>query len=117
MPSADSLPILPKTIEESIAVANQIGIPFLWVDRYYIDQNNVAEKHDLIQNMDAVYRGAALTILAVLRHSPDEGLLGINGTFWPKQHRFMIGPFNSGFTAVIDPHFEVRRSRYQTRGW
>jgi hypothetical protein len=117
MPSADSLPILPKLIEDSIDVAVRIGIPFLWVDRYCIDQNNMAEKHDLIQNMDKVYRGAALTIVAVSGHSPHDGLPGINGTFRPQQQRFTIGPSGSSFTAVFVPNVEVKRSRYQTRGW
>jgi hypothetical protein len=112
-----TLLILPKTIEDSVEVAVRIGIAFLWVDRYCIDQKNAAEKHDLIQNMDTVYRGAALIIVAVSGRTLHDGLLGINGTFRPQQNRFTIGPSNSSFTAMSDSRFEVRASLYQTRGW
>ena len=115
--SADCLSILPKTIEDSVSVAIKIGIPFLWVDRYCIDQNNTAEKHNLIQNMDTVYRGAALTIVAVSGSSPHDGLPGIDGTFRRQQQRFKIEPSSPEYTAVFHPRVEAEASRYQTRGW
>jgi hypothetical protein len=32
----------------------KIGLTYLWVDRYCIDQNNTEEKHDNIRNMEAI---------------------------------------------------------------
>lgn len=37
---------------------------YLWVDRYCIDQDDVAEKKEQIAQMDRIYRGAELTIIA-----------------------------------------------------
>jgi hypothetical protein len=81
--SLDTLPALPKTILDSIHVAVQIRITYLWIDRYCIDQNNEAEKHDLFQEkkLNAVYRDAALTIPAVPGSTPHDGLPGVNDTF------------------------------------
>ncbi|KAF2024314.1 hypothetical protein EK21DRAFT_117909 [Setomelanomma holmii] len=71
---------IPKTIDDAIQVTSQLGIQYLWVDRYCIDQNNDLEKHLLIQNMDSIYHRATVTIVAASGNSPSEGLLGINGT-------------------------------------
>jgi hypothetical protein len=64
-PRGDNFPKqFPKTIEDAISVALQLGIPYLWVDRYCISQQNAVEQHHLIANMDIIYRGASLTIIA-----------------------------------------------------
>jgi hypothetical protein len=45
---------VPSTISDAIKVTLAIGMRYLWVDRYCIDQENTNEKHSLIQNMDAI---------------------------------------------------------------
>jgi hypothetical protein len=70
----------PKVIEGSLWVALQLGIPYLWVDRYCINQHNAVEKHHLITHMDSIYRGATLTIVASISTEPSQGLSGISGT-------------------------------------
>lgn len=45
---------VPSTISDAIKVTLAIGMRYLWVDRYCIDQENTDEKHSLIQNMDAI---------------------------------------------------------------
>lgn len=70
---------LPKTIEDAISVAVELEVPFLWIDRYCIDQNNKEEKHNLIRSMDKIYNGAEITIVAVEGDGPDLGLPGFQG--------------------------------------
>jgi hypothetical protein len=49
------LPInLPATISDAMVVTLKIGLRYLWVDRYCIDQNNADEKHNIVRNMDAI---------------------------------------------------------------
>lgn len=50
------LQYLPKSIQDAITVTKEIGLRYLWVDRFCIDQRNHDEKHHQIQNMDTVYR-------------------------------------------------------------
>jgi hypothetical protein len=47
---------LPKTIVDSMDVAECLEIQYLWVDRYRIDQQDREEKFHQIQQMDAVSR-------------------------------------------------------------
>ncbi|KAH4257130.1 hypothetical protein HBI04_152520 [Parastagonospora nodorum] len=109
--------VLPKTIEDAMYVTLQLGISYLWVDRYCINQKNAGEKHRLITNMDAVYRGATLTIIAAAGDGPDHGLPGINGT--PRRQRYYSHVVKSiGQEIVsIDVSREIRTSTWNTRGW
>jgi hypothetical protein len=45
---------LPLTIRDAMIVTLRIGLRYLWVDRYCIDQNNADEKHNIIKNMNAI---------------------------------------------------------------
>jgi hypothetical protein len=45
---------LPQTIADAMAVTLGIGLRYLWVDRYCIDQSDAEEKHTIIQNMNAI---------------------------------------------------------------
>ncbi|KAH3972182.1 hypothetical protein HBI18_113720 [Parastagonospora nodorum] len=109
--------VLPKTIEDAMYVTLQLGISYLWVDRYCIDQKNAAEKHRLITNMDAVYRGATLTIIAAAGDGPDHGLPGINGT--PRRQRYYSHVVKSTGQEIvsIDVPREIQTSTWNTRGW
>jgi hypothetical protein len=59
----DFLDGLPLVVEDAICVCNEIGIEYLWVDRYCIPQDPDVARHQ-IANMDSVYAGSALTIIA-----------------------------------------------------
>ncbi|KAH7414129.1 heterokaryon incompatibility protein-domain-containing protein [Phaeosphaeria sp. MPI-PUGE-AT-0046c] len=72
-------PDLPKAIEDTLFVVLELGIPFIWVDRYCINQNNATEKHTIIGNMDRIYQDAELTMMAIGADSND-GLPGVRGT-------------------------------------
>lgn len=55
---------LTKVIKDAIEVCVQTGIPYLWVDAICIIQDDAAGKMRQIQNMDAIYSGAYITIVA-----------------------------------------------------
>lgn len=53
--SGDVLPdVLPQTVSDAMAVTLQIGLRYLWIDRYCIDQSDAEAKHDAILNMDVI---------------------------------------------------------------
>ncbi|KAH3954276.1 hypothetical protein HBI25_016180 [Parastagonospora nodorum] len=106
---------IPKTIEDAMHVAIEIGIPFLWVDRYCIDQTNRQQKHTIIRNMDKIYSGANLTIISAAGEDPHHGLPGVRGT--PRQSRFLLqGEFCAyiGAPAIKE---EIEKSKWGSRGW
>jgi hypothetical protein len=70
--------ILPKVIESAIIVTKELGLRYLWVDRYCIDQSKKAEKHDQISKMDIIYRRSAVTIIAAAGDDENYGLPGVD---------------------------------------
>jgi hypothetical protein len=46
--------VLPPTISDAMEVTLKIGLRYLWVDRYCINQEDAEEKHNIIRNMDAI---------------------------------------------------------------
>ncbi|KAF4419990.1 hypothetical protein F53441_14408 [Fusarium austroafricanum] len=68
----------PQTIEDTITVALEIGIQFIWVDRYCVPQHECSEKREQIQMMHKIYREADLTIIAAAGDGPKYGLPGIS---------------------------------------
>jgi hypothetical protein len=115
--SSAFLGCLPKTIEDSIWVTLQLGYSYIWIDRYCIDQQNDAEKHHLIKNMGAVYRGATLTIFAASGDSPHSGLPGINGTPRRQQYSHAVGTSGQRIIGLELPEHAIKDSVWNTRGW
>lgn len=105
---------LPKTIEDTLFVALKLGIPFVWVDRYCIDQKDSAEKHDIIQSMDRVYQGAELTVIAI-GADPNDGLPGVRGSPRVPQCRLDIGKKTFLGVPIVTP--EVVKSKWNARAW
>jgi len=106
---------LPKTIEDSMCVTLQLGMSYLWVDRYCINQQDAEEKHRLIKNMGAVYRGAALTIIAAAGNGPGHGIPGVNGTPRRQCYSHLVKPGQD--IINIDVVDEIQHSMWNTRGW
>jgi hypothetical protein len=106
--------VVPRVVEDAMAVAIALGIPYLWVDRYCIDQSNSEEKEKLINSMDVIYGQAQITVIASVGSGPDYGLSGISV---PRtiQHIFRVGPhiLVSGKT----PREDINMSVWHTRGW
>ncbi|CZR45331.1 uncharacterized protein FPRO_15494 [Fusarium proliferatum ET1] len=76
--SYPSMTSLPQTIEDAITVTAEVGIPFLWVDRYCVPQQDCPQKREQIQMMHKIYRQADLTIIAAAGDSSCYGLPGIS---------------------------------------
>jgi hypothetical protein len=75
-----SASIFPRTIEDSIAVALELGLAYIWIDRYCVPQQDCPEKLEQIQKMHEIYREADLTIVATAGEGPDHGLPGVSAS-------------------------------------
>jgi hypothetical protein len=105
----------PKTVQDAMVVATELGVPYLWVDRYCIDQSNEREKHNLISNMNSIYSGAEVTIIAAAGLDPHYGLPGVSET--SRKGRFEI-TFDGGYLVGCPDAFEeVAAHPWITRGW
>ncbi|KAL6704098.1 hypothetical protein ACN47E_008761 [Coniothyrium glycines] len=109
------LKALPKTIEDSIHLAIELGVPQLWVDQYCIDQANFLERHNTIAAMNLIYGGAELTIVASSGSNADSGLAGVCGTPLDDRNYVDIGEYKYSWSSGT--RVQVAQSRWNSRGW
>ncbi|KAF1837044.1 HET-domain-containing protein [Decorospora gaudefroyi] len=107
--------VVPKTVEDAMVVAVNLDIPYLWVDRYCIDQANPEEKHNVIRNMDRIYEAAEITIIAASGDDPHQGLPGVRGTPRKSQPTLRVG--GEVFVAAEEVAGPIHNSKWATRGW
>jgi hypothetical protein len=102
-------------VEDAMYVAINLDIPFLWVDRYCIDRANSEEKHDLIRNMDRIYEGAEITIIAATGDDPHHSLQGVRGT--PRTPQPTLRVCGKAFVAAQEIAGQIQESTWSERGW
>jgi hypothetical protein len=115
-------------VRDAIQLTKEMGERLLWVDCLCIEQDNMAQKHTQIQQMDVVYNHALLTIAALSSPNANIGLPGIredtlltetfmvtiDGRNWKGDinHRWdRLG----GFDANINYAYETRAWTFQER--
>lgn len=106
---------IPKVVEDAMHVTLKLGIRYLWVDRYCINQQNQDEKHGIIRQMDKIYNRAALTLIAAVGDSPHHGLPGVRGTPRRLPYRLQVG--SQKFHEFPNVEVEILNSKWNTRGW
>ncbi|TEA14095.1 hypothetical protein C8034_v003502 [Colletotrichum sidae] len=109
-----SMAELPRVIEDAIALTMAMGLRYLWVDRYCIDQQSSA-KHEQIRQMDSIYESAQLTIVAAAGTDPDYGLPGIS------RRRSIQQTAKMGRCTIIStmrhPSLEISFTKWSPRAW
>ncbi|KAJ0124011.1 tol protein [Diaporthe amygdali] len=106
---------LPRAIEDSIVFTTSLGYRYLWIDRYCIPQDNIADKQLQIQSMGFVYENAAVTIVAAAGDGPHHGLPGIGATPRESQPSVKIG--SRTLVSIPYPKKEILNSKWNSRGW
>ncbi|KIW34165.1 uncharacterized protein PV07_00960 [Cladophialophora immunda] len=79
---------LPRTVEDALVVCKEIGVEYLWVDLFCIDQQNAQDKAIQIENMGYIYSNAVVTIVAASGGNCNSGLSGLRGRFHSEQPPF-----------------------------
>ncbi|KAM0807515.1 putative Heterokaryon incompatibility protein-domain-containing protein [Seiridium cardinale] len=116
-PEGQSLPDrLPRAVEDAMAVVRELGLRYLWVDRYCLDQSNKAEFQAQLDQMADIYRHALLTIIGAAGSDADYGLPGVNSRVRTKQPRIKIGDCTL-WSSMSDPRKLVRESAWMSRAW
>ncbi|KAK7994416.1 HET-domain-containing protein [Apiospora marii] len=109
--------LLPRTIENAIALTRQLGMRYLWVDRYCItnSEKDSAIRHDQLKTMDQIYGQAEVTIVS-LGDGPHTGLPGVDGTpRWIRRWEVIKG--YTFRTTFRNPRHVILRSKWNERGW
>ncbi|KAH7116543.1 heterokaryon incompatibility protein-domain-containing protein [Dactylonectria estremocensis] len=112
-----SLPArLPRTVEDAMIVVRELGLRYLWVDRYCLDQSKAAEFQTQLNQMADIYRHALMTIIGAAGSDADYGLPGVSSRARIKQPRVKIGDYTL-WSSMSDPREVVKRSVWMTRAW
>ncbi|KAH7121657.1 heterokaryon incompatibility protein-domain-containing protein [Dactylonectria macrodidyma] len=113
----NSLPTyLPRTVEDAITVVRELGLRYLWVDRYCLDQSKKAEFQTQLNQMADIYRHALMTIIGAAGSDADYGLPGVSSRTRIKQPRVKIGDYVL-WSSMNDPRKVVQKSAWMTRAW
>lgn len=109
---------LPRTVQDAMNVVRVLGMRFLWVDRYCINDTEPGMKHYTINNMGAIYGAADLTIIAAAGSDGEHGLPSVSRSCNVLDEGDMP-PWN-GIVSTKVPHMSLERietSAWSTRGW
>ncbi|RFN48837.1 het-domain-containing protein [Fusarium flagelliforme] len=106
----------PKVVHDAVEVTRLLGERYLWVDKYCIDQDEGPLKDEQIAQMDKIYSGALLTLVAAAGEDSSYGLPGIG-----IKERIPMERFNIDSVAIIQspPHLsaQISGSTWAERGW
>ena len=104
------------TVQDAVRVVRNLGRKYLWVDKYCINHNDMAEQQMMLRNMDIIYEHAEATIVAMFGENAEAGLPGVSGrarTYQP-QFRTTHGCFISSCPPISQL---IQASKWATRGW
>ena len=118
---------LPKTIQDVIYVAHQLGFTYLWIDRLCIIQDSESDFAREASNMGAYYANAALNIAALDAEGAADGFLtfrnslalqpcrleDLNLTLCTEEQLTLSSPPLSSAPKSSETH----RHGLQSRGW
>ncbi|KAH7176206.1 heterokaryon incompatibility protein-domain-containing protein [Dactylonectria macrodidyma] len=106
---------VPLTVRDAILVVRNLGMKYLWVDQYCINQDDDQEKELMIGRMDEIYEHAEATIVAVYGENAECGLPGVSIPRIP-QPRLQTSCWQ--FISSCPPiKTVINRSIWATRGW
>jgi hypothetical protein len=98
-----------------MTLALKLDIPYLWVDRYCIPQEDGHKKQFLISKMGLIYSQATLTVVAAAGDDPSYGLPGVAST--PRKYQTSIKLDSITFTISRNVRDEIANSKWNSRGW
>jgi hypothetical protein len=109
---------IPQLVQDALQVTQRLGVQYLWIDSYCIDQHNTEEKKRLIGQMDLIFEGALVTICAV---NSDKDSRGIHGISIPmcKKTQIVHESVKGTFKTVTVPRFakDLSQSLWNRRAW
>ncbi|KAI1780325.1 heterokaryon incompatibility protein-domain-containing protein [Hypoxylon cercidicola] len=100
---------IPKTIRHAIKLVGLLNIPYLWVDRFCICQDDAESIHLQLRRMGHIYENAYLTLIAANGTDANHGLHGIEGVTKERICSYYLAPYLEGLSC--------RASPWYARGW
>ncbi|KAJ4989541.1 hypothetical protein SVAN01_04918 [Stagonosporopsis vannaccii] len=110
--------LLPKTIQDTLALVRTLGLDYAWIDRLCIVQDDTSDKARQLAAMASIYVNAYVTIVA----SDGDAQTGLAGTRKERPRQTPYKAFHLSSTCQLvdyDNTFErdAASLAYHTRGW
>lgn len=108
-----------RVIEDAMVVARYLGLPYLWVDQYCVDQQDEEVKARQIDEMHQVYGHADVTIVAAAGEDATDGLAPSSSSGFHRATGWKA-TWLSEYQSVDDQRSaiaSINRSVWNTRGW
>ena len=107
---------LPQTVDDACKVSIELGLRYIWIDKYCINQEDEVERSQQIKQMDLVYQNAFITIIAAAGSDPHHGLPGVSKTPRSPQVSAWLGEHQL-VSILSDPEYYVKKSTWMERAW
>lgn len=115
---------LPSLIRDAINLIRDLGLPYLWVDRITIIQDDEATKHHQLSAMGEMYAGSLFTLVAAQNEEASLSLYGhrrmalVHGDSPSKQEkRRADGQPLDGAKYMLDQAISLMQTKWYSRGW
>lgn len=115
---------LPSLIRDAINLIRDLGLPYLWVDRITIIQDDDATKHHQLSAMGEIYAGSLFTLVAAQNEEASLSLYGhrrmalVHGDSPSKQEkRRADGQPLDGAKYMLDQAISLMQTKWYSRGW
>ncbi|KAI9929497.1 hypothetical protein AWENTII_009234 [Aspergillus wentii] len=105
--------VKPRVVEDVIQIARQLGIQYIWVDKYCIDQKDPQKQLD---SMYAIYNNAYLTVVDGAGSNMHNGLVGVSTPRTGNQEVIKLAE-KSWVSTLSNPTFLFAKSAWNSRGW
>lgn len=122
--------VLPNTVRDAINLASTLHIPYVWVDRLCIVQDDHDSKRYNLEQMGSIYLNSYVTLIAAEGEDANFGLRGTGGQSQPREpHKInhSRAPVGVHFDLVRRPDKDLGRFRadpstniqkqWHGRGW
>lgn len=106
--------LLPRTIRDAMTVTRKLSLRYLWVDRYCIPADMLKEQ---IGQMDIIYAGAALVIVAAAGDHIDYGLPGVGARKRTPQQPYAIVGTDVFASTLSDLNAGLYNIAWWRRAW
>ncbi|KAF9873891.1 hypothetical protein CkaCkLH20_08625 [Colletotrichum karsti] len=107
---------LPKTITDTILLAQKLQIRYVWVDALCLIQDDEDDLRRGINVMDNIYERAHLTVVAAYGHNANAGLPGIAKNSRMRTESIDVRK-NIHMRVFMELDGMLDSTVYQTRGW
>ncbi|KAL3472848.1 HET-domain-containing protein [Aspergillus californicus] len=106
----------PKVVEDVIKIAEELGINYIWVDNYCIEQRDPHKIQQQLSSMYAIYKNAYLTVVDGAGSNRQNGLFGVSKPRTGYQTTILIAG-EQWISTLRNPQRLIEGSPWITRGW